>query len=799
MDENPFSISGVSVMVVVLATLTLLPGCTATRKEVSPLAEACPGLSAAEVEAIDDYAATPGIAFYARSYCVSIEEAQRRMALQSRDDIGPRAEPGPVPEPPGIGTGELSAVLRTNEAATFAGIWIQHQPDYGVVVAFTHDAAATLARYTTDPLFMPLDRPGPVLAELHQAQQRLTREFTARGFRWAGASVREDLGVVEFDLAQEAAPIRAAAARGAFALPGWVVLNEPVPLPFAAPPPPAPGDTRVRAFPQLAFRTDMYIRTVAGVQDLPATLLLQDGCLVLEMDGVTRTALWQASDALDLSDPARVAVVNRLDGVRVAEGDNIVLMGLQPGEEQVPRELVDTSGCGGPYQQVRGFLPHAHWEAQQREQQIDRRERTLGSRAAAIADYEAYQARLPALRAWRDRLLADDSDVVAAIWLEEDNATAYLFHTSASGSEDLVPASLAPFVESREAPVGHGALESARASLQRQLAEAGIEATLHIDPAEGAVYVSPADPRALSEAAAGGAITFPGLARVIQGGASALSYEAAREGSDPDAAWFRLEAAPDFAAIRALVDATELPVIEPPPQPSPGAGPVQSAEPGPRRRARPGRAASLRMAHYLVAYGQSAAEIAALRTHGFDPVDAFDAMNGRSTQVTRALLARDVVVAELVSLETRAAHRDGFRSSTQWRVVETLKGQTWPGAVVHTRMISGDDPDGGIAQAIDEPLVLPGMPGSLEQGGLWLLHLNDALYLHQAFVHGGEGAAREDARWDVLPFAPAPVVDDVVLAPLPGQYSYPLAELRAALAPLQAAVRAAGPAYGGER
>lgn len=112
MDDKRAPISGVAVVALVLATLTLLPGCAAVPEEVSPLAKACPGLSAAEVEAIDDYAAMPGIAFYARSYCVSINEAERRMALQGRDDIGSRREFGPVPDPPAISTGALTAAVR---------------------------------------------------------------------------------------------------------------------------------------------------------------------------------------------------------------------------------------------------------------------------------------------------------------------------------------------------------------------------------------------------------------------------------------------------------------------------------------------------------------------------------------------------------------------------------------------------------------------------------------------------------------------------------------------------------------
>lgn len=164
-------------------------------------------------------------------------------------------------------------------------------------------------------------------------------------------------------------------------------------------------------------------------------------------------------------------------------------------------------------------------------------------------------------------------------------------------------------------------------------------------------------------------------------------------------------------------------------------------------------------------------------------------MNGRATPVTSALLARQVVVAELVGLDSRDAGKDGFRSTARWRVVETLKGSASPGAVLQVRMVSGDDPSRKIAQSNEEPLVLP---GSLAPGGRWLLHLNDALYAHQAFIHGGKYAARLRGPFYVQTFAPAPVVGEEVKAPFFGQKPFSLPELRRRLAPLQDALIASG-------
>lgn len=790
-----------------LSTALLLATPAAAQPAEAPLAKACPKLTPKQIAAIENYKGQfAENALYARTYCVPVEEAERRMAIQLRDAIGPKTEPGRQPRPPADSIGAINATLQEREAATFAGLWIQNRGEYRVVVAFTRDAAATLAKYTRDPLFKPIDRPGPSLAELRATQDRLTTEFTKRGYRWSSASGQEDEGVVRIELAQDAAPIRAAAARGEFALPSWVVLVEPRPLPVPAPPRPGPSDARVKSFPQFAFRTDMYPSTLVGVPDVPATLRLVDGCLVLQTDTDTRTAMWQASDALDLSDPSRVTVLNRLSGVRVAAGDAIVLSGLQPGEEKVPKDVVGTEACPGPYRVVQGFQPRAAWDKGRREGRIASRIRDGHDRAAATADYEADQARLPALRAWRERMLTERGDAVAAIWIDDDQGTAHLFHTAARTREQLAPASLLPFVTGQVVPVGHAVLEAARASLERQLAAAGVAADVQASPIEGVVRLTPDDARALSAAAVAGRITFPAVTRIAFNGAAPFgAEERARTERDPEAVWLRLEAAPDFAAVRKLVEETPLPVSEHPQPPSQsrsstGDGRREPPKPRPVRYARPSRAASLSSAQFLVAYGQTAREIAALKARSFDPVEALDAMNGRATPVTNALLARQVVVAELVGLDTRDRGKDGYRSTARWRVVETLKGDARAGDVLRMRMISGEEADGRIAQSNEEPLVLPGLPGSLRPGGRWLLHLNDALYAHAAFGHGGAGVARADGRWYIqTPVVPVSVVDGEARPMASEQKPFPIADLRRTLAPLQSAFVAIGPDRGAAR
>jgi hypothetical protein len=65
---------------------------------------------------------------YAAAMGVDLGEAIRRLQLQ--DDIG-----------------SLNAALAANEADTFAGLWIQHQPTYRVVVHFTRDGEAVIQPY----------------------------------------------------------------------------------------------------------------------------------------------------------------------------------------------------------------------------------------------------------------------------------------------------------------------------------------------------------------------------------------------------------------------------------------------------------------------------------------------------------------------------------------------------------------------------------------------------------------------------------------------------------------------------
>ncbi len=75
--------------------------------------------------------------------------------------------------------GKLGAELEANERDTFAGLWIEHEPEYRVVAAFTRDGEETIRPYVEGGLLEDSEA-SATLAELQEAQERagdLVRSF----------------------------------------------------------------------------------------------------------------------------------------------------------------------------------------------------------------------------------------------------------------------------------------------------------------------------------------------------------------------------------------------------------------------------------------------------------------------------------------------------------------------------------------------------------------------------------------------------------------------------------------------
>ena len=135
---------------------------------------------------------SPGLAmdaqYYAEAHGVELLEAIRRITLQE-----------PI--------GKLGATLESNEAGTLGGFWIQHEPEYRVVAAFTKDGEKTMAKYVQDGPLLDLIEVRTVdatLKELKRAQQKAGSIVRGLGFQAAsGINVFENRAEIYVqDLAQ---------------------------------------------------------------------------------------------------------------------------------------------------------------------------------------------------------------------------------------------------------------------------------------------------------------------------------------------------------------------------------------------------------------------------------------------------------------------------------------------------------------------------------------------------------------------------------------------------------------------
>jgi hypothetical protein len=105
---------------------------------------------------------------YAEDMGVDLEEAARR--LQVQDDIG-----------------SLNAALAENERDTFAGLWIEHQPAFRVIVLFTRDGERTIQPYIR----------GQPWADLVQVRRA---EYTLAELEAALAATAAVLDQLDFDV-----------------------------------------------------------------------------------------------------------------------------------------------------------------------------------------------------------------------------------------------------------------------------------------------------------------------------------------------------------------------------------------------------------------------------------------------------------------------------------------------------------------------------------------------------------------------------------------------------------------------
>ena len=78
---------------------------------------------------------------------LEISDAFRRDAQAMAEDMGIPVDEAVRRMQYQDGIGDLQAALMANEAETFAGLWIEHEPEYQIVVQFTRDGEQTIHPY----------------------------------------------------------------------------------------------------------------------------------------------------------------------------------------------------------------------------------------------------------------------------------------------------------------------------------------------------------------------------------------------------------------------------------------------------------------------------------------------------------------------------------------------------------------------------------------------------------------------------------------------------------------------------
>jgi len=578
-----------------------------------PLAIKCSKLTAAEradIEAPEKFEFGSQLAWYAREQCVPMSEARRRMNLQA-------IAPSPA----------LVETIKNNEAATFAGLWIQHQPTYGVVVAFTRDAAKTLAKYTRDPLYIPLDRPAASERDLEEARLRIGRELARFGAKPDVAFADVMKGIVELSYSGDLLAFNAAVARGEVTLPPYVRLTGPRQLP-PAPALPTSWRNTIKVFPTVRGRTGNGPEPDILIS---GTMVLENGCLRLKQDDEpSRLIVWPAEAALEIMD-GKPVVIHRLSGERVPPGR--IRLGFKM---RSPVDVAEVDGlgaaCPGPFVYAGSFGSMARYDAQDRVQRIIwfMREKRM-SRGQAEAAERAAQARAPRWVALRKNLADQHPNAFVSLYADTDGATLQWAGTKAQALA-AVPADLRALVSVQIVPKPIEESKAVAADVRAQLKRNGLKGEVQVIESAGRLYLSGVDLPALSRAVLAGSLKLQPIVQVISHSASFDGY-LDKFNRSADAA---LESAPDFAAIQALVQDTWLPGVQ------------YADRVGPRRKPGPGEGRD--DARFLVALGWTAEDLKRHRAAGFDPVAAWGQINRLVGPEMLAASVRDTVVAELVRL-----------------------------------------------------------------------------------------------------------------------------------------------------
>jgi hypothetical protein len=276
---------------------------------------------------------------YAEMFGVSVEEAVRRLDLQGL-------------------VGDLNATLREREAATFAGLWIEHEPEFRAVVAFTRDGQETLCPYVEGtPLAdsIELRTARFSLAELEAIYAEATRELSKLDFD-VNVMLSEQNNRVEVTVSDRAW-VESELKRVGGHLPEGVELvvveggstarNKDLLLT-----PPVPGIAFPRQKPTEGYRESM-MALASG------RLVLEQGCLRLEGGSLP---VWPPKFTLRV-EGEQVLVLDGGGGVAARVGEEVCMGGGQSGisDEWVLQQI--PAACRGDYWIVGSARPNLTYDS----------------------------------------------------------------------------------------------------------------------------------------------------------------------------------------------------------------------------------------------------------------------------------------------------------------------------------------------------------------------------------------------------------------------------------------------------
>jgi len=303
---------------------------------------ACTGTTGKEPQAVtpDARASRDGAILqdeqsYADDMDISLDEALKRLEIQNDAAIG-----------------ALQARLQQEEPGNFAGLWLQHQPQFRIVVAFTRDGQETIAKY------MGPDNPLSALIEVHPAQytyaqlqadqEEVMRLLETFGLP-AGAGIMVMDNKVLVDVTNHVA-FEAALAQAGLSLPDSVVVNavyEPLDEPSLTITP-TPGIF----MPQLKQRDVAFMEAL-----LVGKLVVEDGCLSVRSENDSYLVIWQADYFLTYSHNT-VEILDETGTAVARVGDLIYLGGGEQGavdENELRQPIPET--CDGPYWRMGESVP----------------------------------------------------------------------------------------------------------------------------------------------------------------------------------------------------------------------------------------------------------------------------------------------------------------------------------------------------------------------------------------------------------------------------------------------------------